>query len=159
MVSQRDGVIAELRNEACTLWASGWLAFRRKAAKDFLGLDFNLQVLDEEEAEESVSEDEADPKVFPDAPSSVPFPGEVEAPTEVGSSPSPAEAFFLIYRTRRLVLLGLLVAPPQTLRPFRITFASSSKPWTSIMPTLVLLFYGYSSFYLFSFPVFFYDPC
>ena len=27
MVSQRDGVIAELRDEACTLWASGWLAF------------------------------------------------------------------------------------------------------------------------------------
>ena len=27
MISQRDGVIAELRDEACTLWASGWLAF------------------------------------------------------------------------------------------------------------------------------------
>ena len=27
------------------------------------------------------------------------------------------------------------------------------------MPTLVLLFYGYSSFYLFSFPVFFYESC
>ena len=25
MVSQRDGVIEELRVEACTLWASGWL--------------------------------------------------------------------------------------------------------------------------------------
>ena len=33
MVSQRDGVIAELRDEACTLWASGWLAFRRRDAK------------------------------------------------------------------------------------------------------------------------------
>ena len=53
----------------------------------------------------------------------------------------------------------LLVAPPKTLRPFCITFTSSSKPWTSAMPTLVLLFYGYSSLYLFSFPVFFYDPC
>ena len=27
MVSHRDGVIAELRDEACTLWASGWLSF------------------------------------------------------------------------------------------------------------------------------------
>ena len=27
-VSQRDGVIAELRDEACTLWASGWLTFQ-----------------------------------------------------------------------------------------------------------------------------------
>ena len=27
MISQRDGVIVELRDEACTLWASGWLAF------------------------------------------------------------------------------------------------------------------------------------
>ena len=54
MVSQRDGVIAELRDEACTLWASRWLAFQRRAAKDFPGLDFNFQVPDEEEAEESV---------------------------------------------------------------------------------------------------------
>ena len=27
MVNQRDGVIAELRDETYTLWASGWLAF------------------------------------------------------------------------------------------------------------------------------------
>ena len=33
LVSQKEGVIAELRDEACTLWASGWLAFRRKASK------------------------------------------------------------------------------------------------------------------------------
>ena len=29
LVSQRDGVIAELRDEACTLWDFGWLAFQR----------------------------------------------------------------------------------------------------------------------------------
>ena len=92
MLSQRDGVIAELRDGACTLWASGWLAFRRRAAKAFPSLDFNLQVPDEEEAKESISEDEADPEVFPDAPSSVPFPGEAEAPAEAGSSPSPTGA-------------------------------------------------------------------
>ena len=29
MINQRDEVIAELRDEAYTLWAFGWLAFRR----------------------------------------------------------------------------------------------------------------------------------
>ena len=42
LVSQKEGVIAELRDEACTLWDSGWLGFRRKATKVFLGLDFNF---------------------------------------------------------------------------------------------------------------------
>ena len=88
----KDGVIEELRDEACTLWASGWLAFRRKATKAFLGLDFNLQVPNEEEAEESISEDEADPKVFSEAPNSVPYLGETETPAEAGSSPSPIGA-------------------------------------------------------------------
>ena len=92
MISQRNGVIVELRDEACTLWASRWLAFRHRAAKAFLGLDFNLQVPDEEQAKESISEDEVDPEVFTYTPNSVPLPGEVEIPTEAGSSPLPAEA-------------------------------------------------------------------
>ena len=71
---------------------SRWLAFRRRAAKAFPGLNFNLQVPDEKEEEESVSEDEADPDVFPDAPSSVPFLGEAEAPAEAGSFPLPVGA-------------------------------------------------------------------
>ena len=50
------------------MWASGWLASRRKAAKVFLGLDFNFQVLVEGEAEESDFDDEADPMVHLDAP-------------------------------------------------------------------------------------------
>ena len=88
MISQRDGVIVELRDEACTLWASGWLTFRRRADKAFLGFDFNMQVPDEEEAEEFVSDDE----VFSDIPSSRPLPGEAETPVEAGSSPSPTGA-------------------------------------------------------------------
>ena len=92
MISQRDGVIVELREEAYTLWASGWLAFQHIAAKDFSGLDFNLQVPDEEEAEESISKDEADPEVFSDTSSSVPLPSEAEIPAVAGSSPSPARA-------------------------------------------------------------------
>ena len=90
-------MIAELRDEACTLWASRWLAFRRKAAKVFLGLDFNFQVPTEGEVEESDSDDEADLVVFSDAPNSVPLESEpkIEAlaaagsPTSVlGTSPS-----------------------------------------------------------------------
>ena len=75
-VSQRNGVIAELRDEAYTLWASIWLAFQCKAVKAFPSLDFNFQVPDEVEAEESFSEDEANPKVFSDTPKSVPLLGE-----------------------------------------------------------------------------------
>ena len=86
MISQRNGVIAELRDEEYTLWTSGWLAFRLKAAKAFPGLDFNLQVPDEEEVEESVSKDKVDPEVFSDTPSLVALPGEAEIPTEAGSA-------------------------------------------------------------------------
>ena len=57
-------------------------------------MDFTFQVpdLDEEEAEESVSEDEADPEVFSDTPSFVPLPSEAEVPVEAGSLLSPAGA-------------------------------------------------------------------
>ena len=77
-------MIAELRDEACTLWASWWLAFRRKAAKVFPGLDFNFKVLVEGEVEESDSDDEADHVVFSNARSSVPLPSEpkIKAPIE-----------------------------------------------------------------------------
>ena len=94
MVGHRDGVIAKLKDEACTLWASRWLAFQRRAVKDFLGLDFNFLIsnLDEEEAEESVSEDEADPRVSFDTPSFVTLPGEVEVPDGAGSPLSPVGA-------------------------------------------------------------------
>ena len=94
MVVHRDGVIAELKDEACTLWASGWLAFQRRAVKAFQGLDFDFLVpnSDEEEAEESVSEDEADPGVSSDTSSSAPLPGEVEVPAGAGSPLPPAGA-------------------------------------------------------------------
>ena len=94
MVSLWDGIIAELRDEAYTLWASGWLAFRRRVAKAFSGLDFNFQVPDpdEEEEEESVYEDEVDPGVFSDTPSSVPLLGKAEVPAQTGSPFLPAGA-------------------------------------------------------------------
>ena len=61
-------MITELRDEACTLWASRWLPFQRKATKVFLSLDFNFQVPIEGEAEESDSDDEADPWCFQMSP-------------------------------------------------------------------------------------------
>ena len=35
LVAQRDEVIGRLRDEACTQWASGWLAFQRKVANAY----------------------------------------------------------------------------------------------------------------------------
>ena len=92
LVNQKEGVIAELRDEACTLWASGWLAFRPKATKVFPGLDFNFQLPAEGEAEESDFDNEADPVVFSDAPNSVALPGEpeIEAPAAADSLTSVA---------------------------------------------------------------------
>ena len=53
MVVQRDEAIANLRDEACTQWASGWLAFQRRVSNAYLGLDLNFDILSGEEAEES----------------------------------------------------------------------------------------------------------
>ena len=55
LVVQRDGAIASLRDEACTQWASGWLAFQGRAANAFLGLDLNFDIPSDEETENSFS--------------------------------------------------------------------------------------------------------
>ena len=55
LVVQRDGAIGSLRDEACTQWASRWLAFQRRVANAYLGLDLNFDILSDEEAEESFS--------------------------------------------------------------------------------------------------------
>ena len=47
LASRRGEVIAELKDEACTQWASGWLAFKRRASR-VPGLNFNIQFFDEE---------------------------------------------------------------------------------------------------------------
>ena len=57
LVVQRDEVIVRLRDEACTQWASRWLAFQRKATNAYPGLDFNFDIPSDEEAEESLSAD------------------------------------------------------------------------------------------------------
>ena len=45
LASQRGEVIAELKDEACTQWASRWLAFQRWASRAFPDLEFNIQLL------------------------------------------------------------------------------------------------------------------
>ena len=55
-------------------------------------MNFNFQVPNEEEVEESVSEDETDPGVYSDTPSSVPLLGIPEVPADAGSSLSPVGA-------------------------------------------------------------------
>ena len=57
LVVQRDEAIASLRDEACTQWASGWLAFQRKAANAYSGMDLSFDIPSDEEAEESFSAD------------------------------------------------------------------------------------------------------
>ena len=65
LASRRGEVIAEFKDEACTQWASGWLAFQRLASRAFPDLEFNIQLSDEE-VEGSTSEVEVDAgaKVF-----------------------------------------------------------------------------------------------
>ena len=75
LVVQRDGAIASLRDEACTQWASGCLAFQRRVANAYLGLDLNFDIPNDEGAEESFSADCS---------------GDPAAPTEARSPSSPS---------------------------------------------------------------------
>ena len=77
LVAQRDKIIGRLRDEACTQWASGWLAFQRKAANVYQGLDFNFDIPSDEEAEESLS---ADYSEEPGTPADAHFPSSPFAP-------------------------------------------------------------------------------
>ena len=78
LVVQRDGAIASLRDEACTQWASRWLAFQRKAAKAYSGLDLNFDIPSDKEVEESFS---ADCSGEPTTPAEVHSPSSPSAPT------------------------------------------------------------------------------
>ena len=78
LVAQRDKVIGRLRGEACTQWASRWLAFQRKADNVYPGLDFNFDIPSDEEAKESLS---ADYSGEPDAPVEAHSPSSSSAPS------------------------------------------------------------------------------
>ena len=55
LIAQRDEVIRQLRDQASAQWASGWLAFQRKAVHTYSDLDFNFDLPSDEEAEEFFS--------------------------------------------------------------------------------------------------------
>ena len=81
LVAQRDEIIGKLRDEACTQWASGWLALQRKAASVYPSLDFNFDIPSDEEAEESLSAD------YFEEPGS---PAEAHSPSSPSAPPSDA---------------------------------------------------------------------
>ena len=78
LVVQRDKVIARLRDEGCTQWASGWLSFQRKAANAYPSLDFNFDIPSDKEAEESLS---VDYSKEPDTPAEAHSPSSPSAPS------------------------------------------------------------------------------
>ena len=86
LANQRGEVIAELRDKACTQWASWWLAFQRRAFRAFPGLEFNIQLFDEE-VEESASEAEVvvGIEVLSMAPDHAPLPDDLRVPSEASS--------------------------------------------------------------------------
>ena len=83
-------MIAELKDEACTQWTSGWLAFQRRASRAFPDLEFNIHLSDEE-VEESASEAEVDggSEVLSGAADRAPLPGDLRVLPEASSSASP----------------------------------------------------------------------
>ena len=93
LASREGEVIAELIDEACTQWASGWLSFQCRAFRAFPNLEFNIQLSDEE-VEESAFEAEADAgiEVLSGAPDRAPLPDDLRVPPEASSSTSPTGA-------------------------------------------------------------------
>ena len=59
LASRRGEVILKLKDEACTQWASGYLAFQRRASRAFPDLEFNIHLSDKE-VKGSASEAEVD---------------------------------------------------------------------------------------------------
>ena len=89
LANQRGEVIAELKDEACTQWASGWLAFQRRASRAFLDLEFNIQLSDEEvEGSTSEAKVDAGAEVFSGAPDRALLPGDSWVPPGASSSAS-----------------------------------------------------------------------
>ena len=93
LASQSGEVIAELKDEACTQWASVWLAFQRRASRAFPNLEFNIELCDEEvEGSAFEAEVDAGAKVFLGAPDHAPLPGDSRVPLGASPSASPVGA-------------------------------------------------------------------
>ena len=86
LASKRGEVIVELKDEACTQWASRWLAFQCRASRAFPDLEFNIQLSDEEvEGSAFEAEVDAGAEVFSGAPGRAPLPIDSRVPP--GASP------------------------------------------------------------------------
>ena len=120
MVSLRDGVIAELRDEACTLWASGWLAFRHRAAKAFPSLDFNFKflVLLKRGQKNLFLRTRQTPECSLIPPTLFLFLVKLRFLPRLALFSRPLGLLLLTFMARRLALLRLLVTLPRTFRPF-----------------------------------------
>ena len=93
LANRRGEVIAELKDEACTQWAFGWLAFQHRASRAFPDLEFNIQ-LSNEEVEGSASEAKVDAgaEVFSGALNRAPVPGDPRVPPRASLFASPIGA-------------------------------------------------------------------
>ena len=81
LASRRGEVIAELKDEAYTQWASKWLAFQSRASQAFSDLEFNIQLSDEEvEGSASEAEVHAGLEVFSGALDHAPLNGDSRVP-------------------------------------------------------------------------------
>ena len=90
LTSRRGKVIAELKDKACTHWASRWLAFQCWASQAFPYLEFNIQLSDEEvEGSASEAEVDAGAEVFLGAPDRALLPGDPRVPPRASLSASP----------------------------------------------------------------------
>ena len=93
LASRRGEVIAELKDEAYTQWASWWLTFQCRTSRAFPDLEFNIHLSDEE-VEGSASEAEVDAgvEVFSGALDRAPLPSDSRVPPRASSSASSAMA-------------------------------------------------------------------
>ena len=86
-------MIVELKDEACTQWASRWLAFQHQASRAFPDLEFNIQLSDEEvKGSASKAEVDASAEVFLGAPDRAPLPEDSRVPPGASPSASPTGA-------------------------------------------------------------------
>ena len=110
LASRRGEVIAELKDEACTQWASGWLSFQRRASRAFPDLEFNIQLSDKK-VEGSASEAKVytGAEVFSRAPDRAPVPGDPQVPSGANPSASLVRAppFVLYTSTSRGPMSGV----------------------------------------------------
>ena len=89
LASWRGEVIAELKDEACTQWAFGWLAFQCLASRAFPDLEFIIQLSDEEfEGSAFEVEVDAGAEVFSGAPDRALLLGDSRVPSRASSSAS-----------------------------------------------------------------------